>query len=330
MWAAPDYLLSHGHLLHAAAIQHCRAERWTWLDRSNVASFKSHLDQFGQTLRLPCVLHEDQVRIGSGTSLSVELRERLEFSLKALAPWRKGPFQITDIEIDAEWQSHLKWQRFTPYLPNLMQKKIADIGCNNGYYMYRMAAYAPQLVIGFDPNPRYWYQFQLLQQFTQIEDMHFELLGAEQLEYYPQFFDVVFCMGILYHHPDPLSLLAKIWRALAPEGTLVLECAGIGGAEPIALCPEKRYAKVPGTWFLPTLSCLRNWLTRSGFRQLQDVYSQPLSTTEQRRTSWSEVESLADFLDPEQPHLTIEGYPAPWRHYLVAKKKASHFNSDEA
>ena len=42
------------------------------------------------------------------------------------------------------------------------------------------------------------------------------------------------------------------------------------------------------------------------------------STDEQRKTDWIDTESLADFLDPDDPQKTVEGYPAPVRAMIVA------------
>ena len=44
------------------------------------------------------------------------------------------------------------------------------------------------------------------------------------------------------------------------------------------------------------------------------------STDEQRRTDWMINESLSDYLDPDDPALTVEGYPAPKRAVLIARK----------
>ena len=44
------------------------------------------------------------------------------------------------------------------------------------------------------------------------------------------------------------------------------------------------------------------------------------STDEQRRTDWMINESLSDYLDPHNPALTVEGYPAPKRAVLIARK----------
>jgi len=39
---------------------------------------------------------------------------------------------------------------------------------------------------------------------------------------------------------------------------------------------------------------------------------------EQRSTDWMPFHSLADFLDPKDRSLTIEGYPAPKRAVVLA------------
>ncbi|SMG65669.1 tRNA (mo5U34)-methyltransferase, partial [methanotrophic bacterial endosymbiont of Bathymodiolus sp.] len=42
------------------------------------------------------------------------------------------------------------------------------------------------------------------------------------------------------------------------------------------------------------------------------------SMQEQRATPWMTFNSLEDFLDPDNPDLTIEGHPAPRRATFVA------------
>jgi len=44
------------------------------------------------------------------------------------------------------------------------------------------------------------------------------------------------------------------------------------------------------------------------------------SLEEQRRTDWMISESLAEFLDPNDQSKTVEGYPAPIRAVIVARK----------
>ncbi len=100
----------------------------------------------------------------------------------------------------------------------------------------------------------------------------------------------------------------------------MLESQAIPGDEPVALFPQRTYAKVPGTYFVPTGEALKNWLLRAGFERVQLFCSHPMSTAEQRPTEWMEFESYQDFIDPSNPSLTVEGYPAPWRVFLSAAK----------
>jgi len=235
-------------------------------------------------------------------------------------PWRKGPFNIFGIEIDAEWRSERKWNRVLPVLPDLADKIIADIGCNNGYYMFRMADQRPRLVIGFEPYLQHYFAFKALNGFAGLSQLAIELFGVEHIALFETCFDVIFLMGILYHRISPVEVLKDVKTALQPGGTLIVESQGIPGEAPIALFPGKTYGKVPGTYFVPTASCLVNWLKRAGFSQVQLFCSHPMSNLEQRRTEWMVFESYDDFIDPCNSALTVEGYPAPIRLYVKAVK----------
>lgn len=74
-------------------------------------------------------------------------------------------------------------------------------------------------------------------------------------------------------------------------------------------------------YFLPTVRCLEGWLQRAGFTDIRCVDITRTTLEEQRKTDWMTFESLTDFLDPEDPTRTIEGYPAPVRAILLARPK---------
>jgi tRNA (mo5U34)-methyltransferase len=260
----------------------------------------------------------DTVRIGRAGELTSAEQEQVLAALRSFMPWRKGPFEVFGIEIDAEWRSERKWNRLLPALPDLTGKIVADIGSNNGYYMFRMAEHRPAWVIGFEPYLQHYFAFQTLNSLAGLDNLQTELLGVEHLKLYPGCFDVIFLMGIIYHRISPVEMLKEIRTALRPGGVLILESQAIPGKEPLALFPEKTYAKAPGTYFVPTASCLENWLLRAGFKQVESFCSHPMSSEEQRRTDWMTFESYDDFIDPGDQGRTIEGYPAPLRVFLSA------------
>ena len=302
------------------AVQRLHLEKQAWIGQAKKGflRYREPMQAVSHLRASELDLSGDVVRIGKRSDLSDKQYQRVLSLMRTFMPWRKGPFSIFDIEIDAEWQSQRKWNRLLPEIPELKGKTIADIGCNNGYYMFRMAAHAPKLVLGFEPYVQHYYTFSALQSFSGLKNICIDLLGIEHLPLFPDSFDCIFCLGILYHRPSPIDALRDLHAALKPGGCLLIESQAIAGAQSMALFPEKTYAKVPGTWFVPTTSCLHNWLARAGFSDIHCFCSHPMSSAEQRKTEWMTFESYQDFIDKNDPELTIEGYPAPWRVFFKA------------
>jgi len=319
-YTAPDYLANIPDSGAQAEIAALRRDRQAKL-------FEPAIQPYREAVLSVCDLRSDWfdfsgsvVKIGRSQELSPVQHATLTQALRTFCPWKKGPFDVFGTLIDAEWRSDWKWERILPQIQPLKGRTVADIGCHNGYFMFRMVDQAPACVVGFEPVAKHFWNFQLLQNLTRRSQLTFELLGVEHLHLYPNFFDTIFCLGILYHHPDPIGLLLKLRQALTPAGEIIIDCQGIPGEMPVALTPRKRYAQARGIWFLPTQSCLETWLARAGFTQIKTFFAEPLSTQEQRRTDWADIDSLQDFLEPNDPSRTIEGYPAPWRYYAIARK----------
>lgn len=318
-YIAPDYL-EQCDLQEAEQIRTLRAERQANLFAERFACYKDAVKNVSDLRPSVVDLDTASLQIGRAEDLSDDQKRRLDETLDVFCPWKKGPFSCFGVDIDAEWRSDWKWDRVFAHSPPLEGKRIADIGCHNGYFMFRMAAHNPQFVVGIEPYPKNQWMFQLFQQWLQLDNIHFDLLGVEHMDLFEGCFDVIYCLGILYHHTDPIGLLRKIRYALAPGGTLIVDCQGIPGDQPVSLVPRKRYAKARGIWNLPTQSCLEHWIVRSGYANVETFFSEPLSIEEQRRTKWADIESLRDFLDIKDITKTVEGYPAPWRHYVKAKR----------
>lgn len=233
-----------------------------------------------------------------------------------LKPWRKGPFDICGTLIDSEWNSAIKYNIIKNHL-NIKNKTIADIGCNNGYYMFRMLKLNPKVIIGFDPSAHCFNQFHFINHFIN-SNIKFELLGIEDLMHYDIKFDVILCLGVLYHRTNPIDCIKILKQSLNKNGELILDCLIIDSNEPIVLSPL-RYAKMKNAYFIPSIRALKNWLIRGGFSDIEIIATKQTNLNEQRKTDWINGESLDDFLDKNDPTKTIEGYQAPNRIYLKAK-----------
>ncbi|KUJ84620.1 tRNA 5-methoxyuridine(34)/uridine 5-oxyacetic acid(34) synthase CmoB [Microbulbifer flavimaris] len=260
-----------------------------------------------------------QVSAGTGEEITPEQLTQLESALRALHPWRKGPWKLFDLQIDTEWRSDWKWDRIAPHLAPLENRLVLDVGCGNGYHCWRLLGAGARQVIGIDPSAKYVAQFYAMKKYLGW-DRRVDLLplGIEALPANLRAFDTTLSMGVLYHRRSPMDHLRELRETLRPGGQLVLETLVIDGGLGDCLVPEGRYAKMRNVWFLPSCATLESWLKKCGFRDPRTVDMDTTSLDEQRRTDWMRYESLADFLDPDDPAKTIEGHPAPKRAVLVA------------
>ena len=240
-------------------------------------------------------------------------------ALLALAPWRKGPFDVGGIHIDSEWRSNLKWDRLTGAIASLEGRNVLDVGSGNGYYALRMREAGANCVIGIDPTILYAMQFLAVQCFARVERAFVLPLRSDELPPASHAFDTTFSMGVLYHQRSPIDHLRQLRQTLRSGGELVLETLFVPGEESHVCTPSGRYARMRNVWLLPTIAELTTWLKRTGFRDLNVVDRSVTSTEEQRTTEWMPYESLAEALDPDKSGWTIEGWPAPRRVIVLAK-----------
>lgn len=265
-------------------------------------------------------LDTDTVTLARDLPLAPAQTQQLEQGLRGLMPWRKGPFRFFDTFIDTEWRSDWKWQRIAPHLSDLRERMVLDVGCGSGYHCWRMYGAGARRVIGIDPGLLFLFQFLSVKRYLGEVPVDLLPLRLEDLPAQLECFDTTFSMGVLYHRRSPIDHLLELKDTLRQGGELVLETLVVEGPEGYALMPEDRYGQMRNVWFLPSCETLLRWLQRTGFRDARVVDVTVTSTDEQRSTDWMRFNSLKDFLDPQDPSRTIEGYPAPKRATVIARK----------
>ncbi len=297
------------HALLGAALTRSRD------NHGRAAEWEQALERLRQPARFDVAFHQDTLEIGPAMP-----GEDIPRLLKTFMPWRKGPFNILGAFIDAEWRSDWKWRRIVPHITPLEGRLALDIGCGNGYHLFRMLGEGARVALGVDPTQLFHYQFRLIQQLITDNQAHALPLRGEQL---PAFgcFDSVFSLGVLYHRRSPLDHLGDLLGFLAPGGELILESLVLDGDANTLLIPRDRYARMANVWFIPSTRLLEQMLHRVGFTHIRTVDVAVTSTEEQRTTEWMTFQSLRDCLDPQDPNLTVEGYPAPKRAILIAERR---------
>ena len=287
-------------------LKNIREDRKKWLTWKNIKPLRDALERLEDT--------QYDVELGDVVKIKGDYKGDIKEIAKLMMPWRKGPFELFGTYIDTEWQSNIKYNLLRPHF-NLKDKRVADIGCNNGYYMFRMLEDNPSLLVGFDPSPLYRTQFDFINHFIK-SDIVYEMLGVEHAEFYEEKFDIIFCLGVLYHRSDPVAMLKQLFRALDKKGEVILDTFYIDGDEEYALCPQDSYSKIPNIYFVPTIKALKHWCMRAGFESFEILETSKTDLEEQRKTEWIEGQSLEDFLNPNDDTKTVEGYPAPQRVYV--------------
>jgi tRNA (mo5U34)-methyltransferase len=302
---------------------------WRALTPSFAAALDSHGDSRHWSAHLAALpaLTTDHVDLGATIAIgradecSPAECDALRTHLLALQPWRKGPFSLFGVAIDTEWRSDWKWNRVAPYLTALAGRRVLDVGCGNGYYGWRMCAAGAASVVGCDPTLLYVIQYLAVLRYLGPARPHLgNVVLPARLEDLPSAagFDTVFSMGVMYHRRDPAAHLQLLRDQLRPGGELVLETL-IVTSGPL-LVPAQRYARMRNVWSIPDRTTLLEWIAAAGFCDARIVDVTPTTVAEQRSTPWMPAESLAAALDKADPSRTVEGYPAPVRCIVIAKK----------
>jgi tRNA (mo5U34)-methyltransferase len=284
----------------------------------NLEEWKTVVERLPKLNTTHRLLDTDAVEIGRSVDLADPGKIELEHQLKALHPWRKGPYNLFGINIDTEWRSDWKWDRLKNHISPLRHRLVLDVGCGNGYHCWRMLGAGAKMVVGIDPLLLNVMQFQVVRKLHGEAPVYVLPLGIEDLPYGLKAFDTVFSMGVLYHRRSPIDHLLELRECLQPGGELVLETLVIDGGLGEALLPEGRYAKMRNVWFLPSCETLVSWLKRCGFKDIRLIDVTTTSVQEQRSTEWMQFHSLKDFLSAENPQFTCEGLPAPKRAIIIA------------
>ena len=80
-------------------------------------------------------------------------------------------------------------------------------------------------------------------------------------------------MGVFYHLRDPLLAFAKLRKVMKDGALIVIEGEVVANIQtPLAYFSYKRpYVKDRSNWWIPTISCLREWIESSFFEIVVDA-----------------------------------------------------------
>ncbi len=196
--------------------------------------------------------------------------------LASVQPWHHNYLLPENIQTRPDLSKTLagnigKWERLSIILGhiNLLNKKVLDIGCSDGYYSMKIAEAKAKQVIGIDINDK------------RIEKALFikSLLGLNNVDFYADTIDVInqkshgkydliLCLGFLhrYHNPyELLQILGAKTEMLLLEWKLPKHSKFCTASMELAI--DNRYGIDENniSYFFPTFKFVETMLTNNGF-----------------------------------------------------------------
>ena len=218
-------------------------------------------------------------------------RDEIAARVRELAPW------FHNLSLNGVWTApdhflgdypSAKWHRFARALPeNLQGRTVLDIGCNAGFYAIEMKRRGADRVVAIETDARYLEQARFAAAVSDC-DIEFRQCSIYDLPRLGEKFDVVLCMGVVYHLRYPLLALDLI-RRYAVNELLVFQSMLRGSpmVEPLSAdypfeerrifdadgfprmsFIEERYADDPTNWWIPNVACAMAMLRSAGFEIL--------------------------------------------------------------
>ncbi len=172
---------------------------------------------------------------------------------------------------------HYLFQELCEYLGGRRVRRVLEIGPKDGLDTRRLLTLDPERLTLIDlprleTSNRVWLR--------QIDSPRIQYLSAN-LMYSEQVatlepFDVVWCTGVLYHNPEQLRLVRRLYDLLAPGGVLVLESATVRRRRlhrencveiiyPPSEETKRRYHLSANITHLPSARAIASWLEMVGF-----------------------------------------------------------------
>lgn len=166
------------------------------------------------------------------------------------------------------------WVMSLPYMPELKDRYVLDIGCNAGYFSI-MAAKAGAIVTGVDTEQD---GLKSIEQANLMSEVLLDPIQRQRTNFLKKDFfdlpesevyDVIFFYGVYYHLADHKAALRKIRRLLRPGGELFMETA----VEEKARYLPPNHGGDKSNVFVPSTDYVLNELKDNGFAYL-DGWSQ--------------------------------------------------------
>lgn len=239
---------------------------------------------------------------------SPELGAFVDEFLPQLGIFLQGPFPLPGQRVSrSAWDCRSKAKTYRTFgldADRIHGKRTLDIGCNAGYDPFYMNALGAAESVGLEPH-LFFLHAMFLNAVYQRPGVSFHNLGWEDLGRVDfGDFDLVSCLGLIYHIREPIHLLEKIATVMRPGAELLLETHVLSESSRQTYFVEHAFWGDDTYWWIFGDECMMGMLRSSGFTDVKLAYKED-----------------CDSRNPADSHFTVEGHPAGARAWFTATKK---------
>lgn len=158
---------------------------------------------------------------------------------------------------------------------------VLDIGCNAGYFSTWAKRRNAYKVIGIDMGEGYLRQAEFVRDTLSL-DIEYRRLSVYDVGELGRSFDIVLCLGVIYHLANPFDAARAIFKAT--KGMAVVESAMIPDTsnKPLWEFVFQGYEDDPRrditeerhyNWWFPNNTGLRTLMEKAGFLSVEQIYN---------------------------------------------------------
>jgi tRNA (mo5U34)-methyltransferase len=202
-----------------------------------------------------------------------------------LKPWH----HLIDVhgvptKTEPAWGEYLEhprrlWAEVSELLPDLRGKRVLDVGCNDGFFLFACRQLGAEHVVGIEPHEHFFNHAVLVNQLLDLGRITIRQMTAYDVGDELGRFDVTLALGLIYHLKSPLLFLERV--APITTSMIVVETAirnseedrknrerGAAGApamEFVENSPAELHPEGGPNWWTPNVECVEAMLRVCGF-----------------------------------------------------------------
>jgi len=175
------------------------------------------------------------------------------------------------------------WDRISKYIPNdLSGKSVLDIGCNAGFFSVQCKKKRADYVLGLDLSDGFLKQAEFVRDMLNL-DIEYKKMSVFEVPQLGRKFDIVFCLGVIYHCADPFSVarcVESVTENMAVVESAIVNCESVSdrpfwelvfpGFKSQSEFPDKTESSY--NWWFPNMEGLRALFRTAGFGKVETMH----------------------------------------------------------